>query len=107
MFTAYLYKSSDVENACKQFLNENFQETYVEDILDTLNCTEFVQDCLLKKEYLDGEIVEDDSHIRIGTSFSGSIKYINTDKFEQADLKCHFGSMKVYFDNAVLIMEED
>ena len=46
--------------------------------------------------------VEDDSHIRIGTSFSGSIKYINTDKFEQADLKCHFGSMKVYFDNAVL-----
>lgn len=65
MFTAYLYKSSDVENACKQFLNENFQETYVEDILDTLNCTEFVQDCLLKKEYLDGEIVKDDSHIAI------------------------------------------
>ncbi len=29
-------------------------------------------------------------------------KYINTDKFEQADLKCSFGAMKVYFDNAVL-----
>ena len=45
---------------------------------------------------------EDESHIQLKTSFDGSIKYINTDKFEQADLKCSFGAMKVYFDNAVL-----
>jgi len=45
---------------------------------------------------------EDESHIKLKTSFAGSIKYINTDKFEQADLKCSFGAMKVYFDNAVL-----
>ncbi|WP_346917315.1 hypothetical protein [Clostridium sp.] len=45
---------------------------------------------------------EDESHIKLQTSFAGSIKYINTDKFEQADLKCSFGAMKVYFDNAVL-----
>ncbi|GAA0699274.1 membrane protein [Paraclostridium ghonii] len=46
--------------------------------------------------------VEDEGHIKLYTSFAGSIKYINTDKFEQADLKCSFGSMKVYFDNATL-----
>jgi len=45
---------------------------------------------------------EDESHIKLKTSFAGSIKYINTDKFEQADLKCSFGAMKVYFDNAIL-----
>lgn len=65
MFTAYLYKSSDIEDACKQFLCENFKETYVEDILETLNCTEFVKECLLKKEYLDGEIEECEDHIAI------------------------------------------
>lgn len=45
---------------------------------------------------------EDESHVRLQTSFGASIKYINTDKFEQADLKCHFGSMKVYFDNTII-----
>ena len=65
MFTAYLYKSSDVESACKQFLNDNFQETYLNDILETLDCTEFVQGCLLKEEYLDGEILEDEGQIAI------------------------------------------
>lgn len=49
---------------------------------------------------------EDESHIKLQTSFSGSIKYINTDKFEHADLKCSFGAMKVYFDNAVLHEEK-
>ncbi len=46
--------------------------------------------------------IEDESHIRFKTSFGGSIKYINTDKFEQADFSCHFGAMKVYFDNAII-----
>lgn len=46
--------------------------------------------------------LEDESNIKVNTSFSGSIKYINTDKFEQAELKCNFGAIKVYFDNATL-----
>lgn len=46
--------------------------------------------------------VEDEGHIKLDTSFGGSIKYINSEKFEQADLGCSFGSMKVYFDNAKL-----
>ena len=46
--------------------------------------------------------VEDGSHVRYKNSFSGSIKYINTDNFEQADFKCSFGSLKVYFDNATM-----
>ena len=45
---------------------------------------------------------EDDNHIRLDTSFGGSIKYINTDNFERADLSCSFGSMKIYFDNSKL-----
>ena len=46
--------------------------------------------------------IEDEGHIKLDTSFGGSIKYINSDKFEQADLGCSFGSMKVYFDNVKL-----
>ena len=30
---------------------------------------------------------------------------INTDKFEYANLKCSFGSMNVYFDNAIMEKE--
>jgi predicted membrane protein len=46
--------------------------------------------------------VEDGSYVRFRNSFSGSIKYINTNNFEQADFDCSFGSLKVYFDNAVM-----
>lgn len=46
--------------------------------------------------------VEDESHISFKSSFSGSVKYINTNSFEQADFKCSFGAMKVYFDNATM-----
>lgn len=49
--------------------------------------------------------IEDEGHIMLSTSFSGSIKYINTDKFEQANLQCKFGDMKVYFDNATMAKE--
>lgn len=65
MSTGYVYKSSNIETACKLFLNEHFQDTYIEEVLDLLNCTEFVKECLLKKEYLDGEILINDSHIAI------------------------------------------
>ncbi len=44
--------------------------------------------------------VEDQSHVIFNNSFGASIKYINTDNFEQAEFNCSFGAMKVYFDNA-------
>lgn len=47
------------------------------------------------------EIVKD-AQIEFNTSFGGSIKYINSDDFQSAKLRCSFGSMKVYFDNAVI-----
>jgi predicted membrane protein len=47
--------------------------------------------------------VEDDSHVRVKSSFGASIKYINSDNFEQADLECSFGALKVYFDNATMV----
>lgn len=46
--------------------------------------------------------VEDDSHIKLETLFSGSVKYVNSDSLEQVDLKCSFGGSTVYFDNAKL-----
>ena len=49
--------------------------------------------------------VEDESNVRFKTSFGASIKYINTDKFEQADFDCSFGGMKIYFDKATMSKE--
>ena len=46
--------------------------------------------------------VEDESHVRFKNSFVASVKYINTDNFEQADFDCSFGAMKVYFDKAIM-----
>ena len=49
--------------------------------------------------------IEDGSDVGFKTSFGASIKYINTDSFEQADFNCSFGAMKVYFDNAIMSNE--
>jgi predicted membrane protein len=49
--------------------------------------------------------VQDESHIEFKNSFAASAKYINTDKFEQADFSCSFGAMKIYFDNATMSNE--
>lgn len=46
--------------------------------------------------------VEDKSHVSFKNSFCGSVKYVNTNSFEQADFKCSFGAMKVYFDKATM-----
>lgn len=35
-------------------------------------------------------------------NFGSSIKYINSNAFEQAHLENNFGSLKVYFDNAIM-----
>lgn len=46
--------------------------------------------------------IEGEGNVRLETNFAGSVKYINTDKFEKAHLQCKFGGMKVYFDNAIM-----
>lgn len=62
------------------------------------------------KHYVDGSgycgkqniSTEDEGHIRIDTSFQGCTKYINSKNFERCDVDCSFGSLKIYFDNAVM-----
>lgn len=49
--------------------------------------------------------VEDENNVAFKNSFGASIKYINTDNFEQGYFDCSFGAMKVYFDNAVMSNE--
>lgn len=44
----------------------------------------------------------DGAQMEFSTTFSGSIKYVNSDDFQSARLHCAFGSLKVYFDNAVI-----
>lgn len=43
-----------------------------------------------------------DDAVSVKTSFGSSIKYINSDNFQRADIHCSFGGMKVYFDNACI-----
>lgn len=60
---------------------------------------------LEKKKDTDYETIideEDGNRISFDTSFGASIKYVNTDDFQSASLDCSFGSMKVYFDNAMM-----
>jgi predicted membrane protein len=45
---------------------------------------------------------QDDTVVNCTTSFGESIKYVNSDAFERANIKCSFGEMKVYFDNALI-----
>lgn len=52
-------------------------------------------------EDFDMETVQGES-INLSTTFAGSIKYINSDDFKRANIKCSFGAMKVYFDNAII-----
>lgn len=63
---------------------------------------------LNKRDYKEFEKfdMQDESRIAMDTSFGSSVKYINTDKFVQADLDCSFGALKVYFDNAKMLNEE-
>ncbi len=45
---------------------------------------------------------ESDEWVRCEVSFSSTTKYINSTNFKKADLECSFGSLSVYFDNAIL-----
>lgn len=41
------------------------------------------------------------NEVNYSVSFGSSVKYINSSYFENADLRCSFGELKVYFDNVV------
>lgn len=44
----------------------------------------------------------DSNVVDCSVSFGSSMKYVNADNFEKANIKCSFGAMKVYFDNAII-----
>lgn len=44
----------------------------------------------------------DGAQLQLNTSFAGSVKYIDSQEFKSADIKCSFGAMKVYLDKAVV-----
>lgn len=46
--------------------------------------------------------VEEEGNIKISTAFSGGTKFINTDKFESAEISCKFSGLEVYFDNVTM-----
>lgn len=54
----------------------------------------------------DGDFVvydeEDGNRFDFSSSFVGSIKYVNSDNFEYANIDARFAGMKVYFDNAII-----
>lgn len=41
-------------------------------------------------------------HVKFNVLLTGGAKYIKSDDFEYAELKCRFGGMEVYFDEATL-----
>lgn len=45
---------------------------------------------------------QDSKVIKCSTSFGECIKYVNSDNFEKAYVKCSFGDVKLYFDNATI-----
>lgn len=45
---------------------------------------------------------EYENSIKLNTSFGASTKNINNLNFERIDINCSFGSMEIYFDNAIL-----
>lgn len=45
---------------------------------------------------------EDDSNVSVNVNFGSSIKYVNSKEFKIGIFTCHFGAMKVYFDNTTL-----
>ena len=60
----------------------------------------------LTKTYSDNgkRVFENESGnvLHFENTFGSSIKYVNTDSFEYANLENNFGELKVYFDNAII-----
>jgi hypothetical protein len=46
---------------------------------------------------------EDKDEVNLSVNFGSSIKYVNSEDFKIAKLKCSFGAMKIYFDNAKIV----
>jgi predicted membrane protein len=44
----------------------------------------------------------DESDVEVDVRLGSTIKYINSDNFESAKIKCYLGAVKVYFDSAKL-----
>lgn len=49
---------------------------------------------------------KDENFVDLNVSFGSCVKYVNTDKFERANIGCSFGEMKVYFDTAKIAGDE-
>lgn len=43
-----------------------------------------------------------DEHLVCENNFGSAIRYVNSDNFHDARLENHFGSMTIYFDNAII-----
>lgn len=53
--------------------------------------------------FSDRFVFEQDSNvIKCSTTFGDCIKYVNTENLEKAYIKCSFGDIKLYFDNAMI-----
>lgn len=46
---------------------------------------------------------DNEGHVKIQVMLGFSLNYIKTDKFEDANLKCHFGSIELHFDETKLL----
>lgn len=81
MFTAYFYKTLNVEDACNEFIEKNIKEKSTKDILDKINSFEFINKYLLDKDCLDGEILNDEEHTIIAIN-----NYKSSFTIEELDL---------------------
>ena len=63
-------------------------------------------DCREARDWADAaqESVSDNC-VRLKTTMGTGIKYVSSADFQQADIECSMGAMKVYFDNAHIVQE--
>lgn len=45
---------------------------------------------------------QNDNVVNCSANFGECLKYVTSPNFERADIKCSFGSVKAYFDNAII-----
>lgn len=59
----------------------------------------FYQNYCHHQEHFDTVDQVDGDQVAFGTSWGSSIKYVHSENFSNAAVRCSFGAMKVYFDN--------
>ena len=74
----------------------DWKEQYANNVID-VDATEEDQE-----SGSSGKDVQNGGRIYFHTNFGSSVKYVNSDNFEFANLECSFGAMKGYFDNAIV-----